>query len=320
MTEDQTKELQPQRIALIDVARGLALVAMAIYHFTWDLEYFGWLAPATTFQTGWVLFARCIASSFLILVGISMVLAHGEAMRWQSFKIRFVQVAGAAALISLVTYFAIPGGFIFFGILHAIALFSVLGLLFLRIPWPLTLIAAALVLLIGNNLRFEVFNIPALWWVGLAPIPPQSNDFVPVFPWFATVLIGIALARMGLQFGIWQRLGTVKMSHPASRPLTFIGRHSLAFYLIHQPILLVSIWLFTSLAGEPDKTPQFLFHCQNSCLETSSEAFCTTYCSCMVDEMKDKKLFTPFLNGALDDAQNGTLLQLRDMCVVQQTK
>jgi uncharacterized membrane protein len=66
------------RLTRIDIARGVALIAMAIYHFGWDLEFFGYMAPATTAHGGWKLFARCIASSFLFLVGFSLVLALGS--------------------------------------------------------------------------------------------------------------------------------------------------------------------------------------------------------------------------------------------------
>ncbi|ENR15137.1 hypothetical protein C066_01046 [Brucella sp. UK5/01] len=38
------------RLGRIDIARGIALIAMAIYHFGWDLEFFGYMAPATTAQ------------------------------------------------------------------------------------------------------------------------------------------------------------------------------------------------------------------------------------------------------------------------------
>ena len=91
------------RIEAIDVARGVALLAMATYHFSWDLEFFGYLEPGTTAHGALKIYARCIASSFLFLVGVSLFLAHGNGIRRRSFLIRFAMVAGAALAISLVT-------------------------------------------------------------------------------------------------------------------------------------------------------------------------------------------------------------------------
>ena len=180
-------EQQPtRRIDAIDIARGAALVAMAIYHFTWDLEFFGYLDPGMTAVGGWKLFARCIASSFLFLVGVSLFLAHGRFIRWPGFLRRFAMVAGAALAISIVTYIAVPGGFIFFGILHQIALASLLGLAFLRLPALLTLLIAAAVIAAPHYLRSEFFNPPWWWWTGLSASFPRSNDYVPVFPWFGS--------------------------------------------------------------------------------------------------------------------------------------
>src|SRR3954451_7604505 len=102
------------RIAAIDVARGVALVAMATYHFSWDLEFFGYLDPGTTAHGALRVSARCIASSFLFLVGVSLFLAHGNGVRWRPFLIRFAMVAGAGLAISLVTWWFVPEAFIFF--------------------------------------------------------------------------------------------------------------------------------------------------------------------------------------------------------------
>src|SRR5690349_4055324 len=87
------------RIAVLDLARGIALVAMASYHFTWDLEFFGYVDPGLTAVGGWKLYARCIASTFLFLVGVSLFLAHGNGIRWPAFWRRFAMVAGAALAI-----------------------------------------------------------------------------------------------------------------------------------------------------------------------------------------------------------------------------
>jgi len=316
-TDQQNITMQQQRVELIDVLRGIALMTMVVYHFTWDLEYFGWIGPATTMQTGWVIFARSIASSFLFLVGVSMVLAHRGGIEWQPFWKRWLQVAGAAALISIVSYMFMPGGFIFFGILHAIALFSLFGLLFLRLPWMVTLLVAVVVWVIWKTTRFDVFDLHALRWVGLAPIPPRSNDYVPLFPWFAATLAGIAFTQMALAHGLWQRLHGLKIADWLRRPMTFIGRRSLIFYLVHQPVLLASLWLFTAVVGEPDRAPAFIYHCQNSCLQTNGETFCRRYCTCMVDEMKSRNLFTPFMQGNTDSNQNDELMVSRDLCVAQ---
>ena len=61
------------RIGGLDTLRGLALIAMASYHFTWNLEYFGYLEPGTATTGLWKLYARGIATSFLFLAGFSLV-------------------------------------------------------------------------------------------------------------------------------------------------------------------------------------------------------------------------------------------------------
>ncbi|MFN4130732.1 MAG: DUF1624 domain-containing protein, partial [Paracoccaceae bacterium] len=120
------------RIHAIDLARTLALLAMAGYHFTFDLMLFGHLPPGFVFQGPGPLIARAIASSFLFLAGMSLWLAHGQRIRWPSFWRRFAMVAAAAALVTLATYYGMGVQFIRWGILHAIAAGSLVGLAFLR--------------------------------------------------------------------------------------------------------------------------------------------------------------------------------------------
>ena len=275
------------RIVAIDILRGIALLAMASYHFTWDLENFGYTTPGLTAFGWWKIYARCIASTFLFLVGVSLFLAHGRQMRWPGFWKRFAMVAVAAIAISAITYFVTPDGFIFFGILHEIALASLLGLAFLRLPALLTAIVAALVIVAPFYLRSEFFEHPALWWVGLSATNPRSNDYVPLFPWFGAVLAGIAVAKLASTSGLLARLATLTPGR-WSNPLVFIGRHSLAFYLIHQPLLFGSVWLLSQVvpAAPQDKEAGFLPACQAQCEQQRDSKFCSSYCGCMLDTLK----------------------------------
>src|SRR5687768_1672935 len=63
------------RLPLIDAARGAAILAMVVYHFSWDLRFFGFIAADVAGGLGWRVFARLIAGAFLFLVGVSLVLA-----------------------------------------------------------------------------------------------------------------------------------------------------------------------------------------------------------------------------------------------------
>lgn len=275
------------RLEAIDFARGLALLAMAIYHFAWDLEFFGYAPPGMTAEGGWRLFARSIASSFLFLVGVSLFLAHARGFRRGPFLKRLAMVAGAAAAISLVTWLAVPGGFIFFGILHQIALASVLGLAFLRAPAWVAIVVAIAVAAAPHFLRSTFFDHPALWWVGLSSVNPHSNDYVPLFPWFAAILLGLAAAKIAAAAGLFQRLGQLSL-HEWTRPLQFAGRHSLAVYLIHQPVLIACVWLFSVVAPPAQTAPDVAFTraCTAQCEETRGQEFCALYCVCVLEGLE----------------------------------
>ena len=78
----------------------------------------------------------------------------------------------------------------------------------------------------------------ALAWIGLASQPPDSNDFVPLFPWFALPLVGIAAARLarGLTGLSWFEAAAGRVR--TLDGVAWAGRHSLVIYLAHQPVLL----------------------------------------------------------------------------------
>ncbi|ENR15138.1 hypothetical protein C066_01047 [Brucella sp. UK5/01] len=229
---------------------------------------------------------------------------------------RLLQIIAAAAAISAVTWYMTPDSFIFFGILHQIALASVLGLLFLNLPPGLTAAVAVLVVAAPHYLASDFFNTPILAWVGLSTVPPRSNDYVPLFPWFGAVLAGIAAARIGEHLGWLKLLSGGIRPHALEKPLTFIGRHSLAFYLIHQPVLISLVYVFSLVAppAQPDLRQVFTQSCVSACMANDGAALCEKFCGCVVTELDKAKLFDDVFSGKTNQENNSTVREIAAMC------
>ncbi len=240
MNRDQAARLVP-----LDLARTVALVGMVVYHFTFDLQMFG-LIPAGTAGSGWLFWlARSVASSFMLFAGISLWLAHGHGFRGGAFLRRWLRVAGAAALVTVVTLLALPDYYVFFGILHSIAACSVIGLAFLRLPAGLTLLAAGAAIVAPGVLAGPMFDAGWLRFLGLHTLPTNAVDFVPLLPWIGPFLIGLALARLAEQAGLVARAQRWSATAPPLlHRLAWPGRHTLAIYLLHQPIPFAVLWVW----------------------------------------------------------------------------
>ncbi|MBP2549492.1 putative membrane protein [Neorhizobium galegae] len=316
--------LRTPRIPLIDTLRGVALIAMASYHFTWDLEFFGYLEVGTSTQGAWKIYARLIATSFLMLVGLSLLLAHGQGIRWPSFRKRLLLVAGAAAVISIATRIAMPQEWIFFGILHHIALASLLALAFLRVPPLLTgLLAVALFIamvldtwIMPGLLSFPLFDTRLLAWTGFAETIPRSNDFVPVFPWFAAVLAGVAIGGLLRDHGGFARLAAWQQR---DNLLTKAGRHSLAFYLIHQPVLIGLVYLASLIHPAPAVDPivGYTQSCARSCVAEGNDAgLCDRFCDCTANKLVEQSLFMPMQRGDINPATDPGVQSIAQECTI----
>jgi len=305
------------RIQLVDLARGIALLAMFVFHFAYDLSNFGLIETDIAFEPGWRLFARCIAGSFLVVVGVSLVLATRKGLNRDAFLKRLAMVAAAAALVTVGTFFAMRANFIFFGILHHVALASVLALPFLRLPVILVILAAALAFALPAFIASPLLDQPWAVWLGFSHAPIQTADFVPLFPWFGCVLTGIALARLVLP----HLDGTAAASwRPRSWPARIIcwgGCHSLLVYLIHQPVFIGLIMLATQIVTplSPDERA-FRAECQRSCTGPSnSQQVCREVCSCTVDGLKRENLWQKALSDTLSSEESTRMTRLAQACL-----
>ena len=306
------------RLEVVDLARGLALLAMFVFHFAYDLSYFGLIETDVPSQPGWRGFARLIAGSFLTLVGISLVLATRNGLNRPAFLKRLAMVAGAAALVTIATYVAMPRSFIFFGILHHVALGSVLALPFLRLPIVAVAGAAILAFALPVLVAHPLLDQPALAWLGFSRAPIVTADFVPVFPWFGCVLGGIVLARLALPRLAGSRLAAWRPTVLPARLVAWGGRHSLLVYLVHQPVFIGALMLALQLnpAQPVSEERGFMLSCQRSCGSgpLGAEA-CERLCACSVDSLKRASLWRETLAGTLDEAQRDRVSALAQACL-----
>ena len=234
------EEWQSNRYFHIDVLRGIAIVMMVVFHFVFDLDHFQYIDVDFDRDPFWVNFRTLIVTIFLCLVGISLQLATGRLLNFRRYFRRLVQLVGAAAIVSFVSYSIFPDRPILFGVLHFIALASVLGLLFRRFYWMNLLLGVAVILL-GIQFQSGLFDSAFWYWAGLMRERPITSDYVPLFPWFGVVLIGMYLARVIEKYELLSK--TTQRKNGFSRLLALGGRHSLLIYLLHQPLFFGGFYL-----------------------------------------------------------------------------
>ncbi len=237
------------RYALIDAARGVAMLLMIVYHFSWDLTFFGLAGFRIFTDPWWIWFAKLIVSIILGVMGVSQVIARRRGLTVIAFFRRLGLIVASAGVVSLATHWMDSGSYVFFGILHHIALASVIiaGAIFL--PSPALVLLAALILAAPGFLTHPAFATDWLLWVGLSPVPTASVDYVPLLPWFAFPLLGVVAGRWMFRDGPAPAALAWRPAHPPARLLRLAGRHSLALYLLHQPILYGGLYLFMGIVG-----------------------------------------------------------------------
>lgn len=173
---------------------------------------------------------------------MSLYLSHRRGIHWPRFSRRFAILVGCAALITVTTYFSNGSRYIYFGILHFIALASLLALPFVRLYWTNLLLGSGL-LILDYVYQNPLFHRPYLQFIGFMQYKPATDDYAPLIPWFGLVLIGIFFAKWAIDrqhlplFTHWQARTSL------ARTLCLGGRHSLLIYMLHQPLFYALFYL-----------------------------------------------------------------------------
>jgi len=248
------------RYVLLDELRGLAVVAMVIYHAMYLLaDVFGSEAGLRLLD-----YARpvqpFIAGTFFFVCGLCCRLSRSNLKRG-------LRLLGFALLLSLATYILTFFGvneLILFGALHflsvAILLFCLLDKPLSKVP-PLPQVALflALFLLTANRyfggrggiglgswlLPFPWTDFPPLYFLGFPSLTLHSADYIPLLPWLFLFFTGTAVGTYAAQ-GRFPAF----FEKPRVKPLQWTGRHAMVIYLAHQPVMFVLVTVYQWIAGQ----------------------------------------------------------------------
>ena len=311
MTQDQPS----QRLDAIDALRGLALLGMFAFHLIWDLGYFQLVSPDLPYEPAVMGFGHGVAASFLFLVGAGLALASRHVVNRSAFWRRILVICAAAAGVSAATYKLFPESFIFFGILHCIALSSLLALPLLRAPlWLVTMIVLA-ALIAPLLIESTVFDAPAFWWLGLGTREPISNDWRPLLPYFGVVLAGLIATRWLLARGLPAWIRNWRAQNRAGAALVWGGRHSLLVYLVHQPVFLAVLFM-VARAVAPQYEP-FVASCATQCVaQGGGQQTCRNVCACIAGEIhKQPPIWERLTHEGLSPADKESIDGFTRQCV-----
>jgi len=236
-----------KRVTEVDALRGIAIVLMVAYHIFFDLNYFGIVGIALQ-ELPWVLFQRIVGSLFILLVGVSLTLSEARNKEGYPHHVKRALMLGAIALLITVATWIYPHqAFIKFGIIHLIAISTLIAPFFFRFGrWNVLLglaIIAAGLLTVGAQT-----DSPYFFWLGITYPGYTALDHYPLLPWFGIVLVGIYAGQVLFPAG----KSTLHVpTSPLLSKLAFLGRHSLTIYLLHQPLLVIVMLVLKALAGIP---------------------------------------------------------------------
>ena len=227
----------------LDELRGFCLLLMLLYHAAYDL--------ITYCQIPIPLYTHPLLQNFLqpLFAGLFLLLSGCCCLRSRHPFRRGVLALGCGLLATAATLLAQIGLPDWFGILHLIGCMKLLCALLRRPLRRLPPLPSAIACLLFFFLFYQLpygrlgcgpvtlplpawlYQSPCLFPLGLPGPGFASADYFPLLPWGFLFLLGVFL---GEELGPAPPAGLL---HPHFPPLAWLGRHSLAIYLLHQPVL-----------------------------------------------------------------------------------
>ncbi len=242
-----------KRICILDELRGLAVIAMILYHTIYSMAFIGnysfaynWLITAYPYQP-------LIPITFISICGVCSVFSRSNLKN--GIKLLLI-----ALIATLVTAIALPSNFIIFGILHflgcSLIIISLFKNLINRIQSTKVICAIIIFCLIIYTVCFNIpkgyiglstdicimlpqqlYSYYPLFIIGLPTPEFFSADYFPLFPHIFLFIVGVFVGKL---------ISKIDLPNFMYRqwlpPLDFIGRHALIIYILHQPLIIGVIY------------------------------------------------------------------------------
>ncbi|VBB08358.1 Hypothetical protein LUCI_3630 [Lucifera butyrica] len=225
---------ETNRIWEIDFLRGIAILLMVVFHAVYDLRTFH-SRPLDYLSGFWYYEGKLAAVLFMVISGVCSTIGrrnvrHGlEIFAWGMF-------------LTVITYFYDAGSYIRFGILHLLGVSLMTAPLVRKMrPW-LAVLASVPVLALGAFVPSIPVTSHYFLSVGLTYDSFYSVDYYPLLPWYGIFLLGTAAGNV-----LYARKRSLLGIEASRSGITRLGRHSLAVYLLHQPVLLALLWGWSRL-------------------------------------------------------------------------
>lgn len=252
------KPKYPPRIAFLDEVRGFCVFLMVIYHALYTVGYLLNVAIARRLFVFFAPVEPLFAGIFIFLCGLCCTLSHSNRRRGGILAL-------VAAGVSVVMALFFPNEPIWFGVLHLLAtcilLYAALARPLARVSTAvgLAVCAALFVLCFGVPVAegCGAFGLPGVWqwavpeafvrcpWLyplGLGRLPGAQADYFPLLPWMFCFFAGSFAGRPVAAGRAPQWMTPLHLP-----PLAFLGRHALAIYLLHQPLIFGIGWAIQQL-------------------------------------------------------------------------
>lgn len=247
MKENIVLDNKKTRIYLLDELRGLAVIAMVLYHLLFSMTFLFHIEYAYPIMFAVYPYQPLIPTTFITICGICCSFSRNNLKRG-------LLITAISVVITLATIIFTPSQAILFGVLHFLGIAILIYALaiktgiFNKIPDKVGLFASLVLYIIcynipkgylgftsifSINLPNELYSLYPMSFLGFPTADFTSGDYFPIIPHIFLFFFGVFLGKI-----INKNQLPSFMYKKYCPPLGYIGKHALIIYVVHQPLII----------------------------------------------------------------------------------